>query len=533
MPFLLPTAQSHLVVALAYVAGYVALDWVSYVHPIAALGLTPWNPQTGLSFALILLFGARFIPWLVVALPVADFVVRDLPLPFASQVLVATIAAVGYGGASLVLLSRARFDPALSSKRDLLRLMGVAVVSIAAVATGQVLVLMANGLIAGENALAAMTQGFVGDVIGVIVFTPFILIALTRRSQPAPSWEMGAAVLSIFAALWMMFGFSESFRFQLFYALFLPIVWIAVRFGMQGVTQALVIAQIGLIVAIQASGHSAADMVAYQTLMIVLALTGLAIGAVASEQQRIQHQLRRHQEALNRAFRLGSMGEFAAAVAHEINQPLTAVGNYSRLAKRAAEQTPPDGAAAAQAAAEAIEQVERAGAVVRRLRDFIRLGRVETAAVTVGALAAEALAVFRPELERHLIACESSLPRDLPPVLADALQIEQVLLNLLRNATEALAEAGRYDGQITIAAAASGPDAVEVSVSDNGPGFDPDLLDQPIAAFATTKGDGLGLGLSLSRSIVEAHGGTLRFGNTARGARVSFTLPRAPGGIAP
>jgi signal transduction histidine kinase len=531
MPLFQPTTQSHAAVAFAYLVVYVALDWVSYLHPITRLGITPWNPQTGLSFALVLLFGARFIPWMVIALPVADFFVRDLPLPFSSQILVSAVAGVGYGGAALLLLSPGvRFDPTLSGRRDLLLLMAISIVSIAAVAIGQVLVLAAYGLVKSEDLVTTVTQAFVGDLIGVIVFTPFILIALTRRQHPIPSWEMGAAAFCIFAALWIVFGFPGSVRFQLFYVLFLPIVWIAVRFGSEGVSLGLVITQIGLIIAIQASGYGATDMVTYQTLMIVLALTGLAVGAVASEQQRIQNQLRRHQEALNRAFRLGTMGEFAAAVAHEINQPLTAIGNYARLAKRAAEQTPPDGGGAARASTDAIEHVERAGAVVRRLRDFIRLGRVETSPVPVSTLVGDALAVFRPELERHSIVCETQISRDLAPVRANALQIEQVLLNLLRNASEALAHAGRYDGRIVVGAAARGPDVVEVDVNDNGPGFDADLLSQPIVAFATTKSDGLGLGLSLSRSIVEAHGGTFRIENTARGARVTFTLPSATAG---
>jgi C4-dicarboxylate-specific signal transduction histidine kinase len=248
---------------------------------------------------------------------------------------------------------------------------------------------------------------------------------------------------------------------------------------------------------------------------------------LVSEQQRTQHQLRMHQEALHRAARLATMGEFAAAVAHEINQPLTAIGNYARLAKHAVEQAPPDAAAAAKATGEAIAQVDRAGTVVNRLRDFIRLGRIETSPVAVATLVRETLAVFQSELERHGIACRTQLGRDLPPVLADALQIEQVILNLVRNAAEALTNAGRYDGEIVIEGTAEPEGMITIRVIDNGPGIDPDLAGQPITAFATTKTDGLGLGLSLSRSVVEAHGGQLRLESTTRGACASFTLPVA------
>src|SRR5690606_15303122 len=121
---------------------------------------------------------------------------------------------------------------------------------------------------------------------------------------------------------------------------------------------------------------------------------------VVSEQKRTEQQLRLHQEALNRASRLGTMGEFAAAVAHEINQPLTAIANYSRLAKSAAEQVPPDSDAAARAAADAIEQVDRAASVIQRLRELIGRGRIEQTPTRVATLLNEAYSICRPELER-------------------------------------------------------------------------------------------------------------------------------------
>ena len=167
---------------------------------------------------------------------------------------------------------------------------------------------------------------------------------------------------------------------------------------------------------------------------------------------------------------------------------------------------------------------------MNRLREFIRLGRVETSPVSVATLISEALAVFRADLERHGIAWETRVERDLPLALADALQAEQVILNLVRNAAEALTNAGRYDGKIVLEAAAESAGMITLRVIDNGPGLDPDLAGQPITAFATTKPDGLGLGLSLSRSIVEAHGGTLRLDSTPRGVCASFTLPAVKGG---
>jgi two-component system sensor kinase FixL len=526
MPIARLMLRSHLSIAVTYLAIYVLLDWISYVHPFGSSGITPWNPQTGLSFALVLLFGASFIPWLFVAVFLSDLVVRSLPLPVGAEVLMVLISGIGFGaGAAFLLARRAHFDPTLSSRGSLLVLMLAAIVSTALVALGHILVLIGFGVLPPRDFLQAALRAFIGDMIGVMVVTPFLLILFTRRRLPQPSWEMGVLVALIFAALWLVFGSAQSFRFQLFYVLFIPIVWIAVRFGLDGVTSGLVLTQIGLIGALQLSGQTAVDVVSYQALMAVLAVTGLAVGVVVREQQRTQHQLRLQQEALNRASRLGTMGEFAAAVAHEINQPLTAIANYTRLAKRAAESSPPDAVAAVEAASGAIEQVDRAADVVRRLRDFIQLGRSQIGLAPVATLISETHSFCRPELERAGIDFQARLERDLPPVNVDALQIEQVLVNLVRNSMEALAQAGRHDGRVVIEAQRANGDRVAIRVLDNGPGLDPDLAGETLAPFTTTKDDGLGLGLSLSRSIVEAHGGKLVVDSGPRGMAVSFTLP--------
>lgn len=348
MPLARLISRSHVGIGLLYLAAYVLLDWVSYVHPFAAFGITPWNPHVGLSFALILLFGYQFVPWLVMAPLLGDIVVRGLSVPITAEISIVLINGLAYGAAAALLMSpRIQFDHTLSSRRSLLWLLAVAIVSIGIVSFGHVLVLFAYGMVAPVDFWPAIMRAFVGDLIGVMVFTPFLLIVFTRRILPSFSWEFALVAALTFLALWGVFGFTEAYRFQLFYAFFIPVVWIAVRFGLEGVTLALVITQIGLLIAIQISGQSAVDVVSYQALMVVLTITGLAIGVIVNEQKRTQQQLRLQQEALSRAARLGTMGQFAAAVAHEINQPLTAIANYSQLAKHAAERSPPDGDAAA------------------------------------------------------------------------------------------------------------------------------------------------------------------------------------------
>jgi signal transduction histidine kinase len=364
-------------------------------------------------------------------------------------------------------------------------------------------------------------------MIGITIVTPLMLVVFTRRRLPL-SWEFAGPFVLLLFALWLVVG-VEDFRFQLFYLLFLPVIWMAVRFGLEGVTIGLVATQIGLIAAIYLSGQSAVDVTAFQALMIVLALTGLGVGVLVSEQRRVERQLRQHQDALARVTRLGSMGELAAAIAHEINQPLTAIANYTRLAKEAAETRPGDMTTVAEAASKAAEQVDRAAEVVRRLREFIRLGHSELAVISLPQVIEQAQALIRAYLEQHGILLELKIARDLPQVLGDSLQIQQVVLNLVRNAGEAIAEAGRYDGRITVMAHRQSPGMVEVCVKDNGPGFDPGMMNRPNPPFTSTKSEGMGLGLSLSRSIIESHHGGLSLGGDATGAVVCFTLPTADG----
>jgi len=527
MPISRLLSRSHWEIGLVYLAGYVLLDWVSFVHPVAALGITPWNPPPGLSIALILLFGIEFLPWLFVAPFVADALVRLFPLPIWAELMAALIVGLGYGvGAMALTRPQLGFDVTFGSKRDLLWLVAVAAIASALVALSYVWLVVAIGFLEPAQFAQALLRYWIGDMIGIAVVTPFILVLFTRRRIPVPSWELLAPLAILIAALWLVVGI-QAFRFQLFYLLFLPVIWTAVRFGLEGVTIGLAVTQIALMGAIHLSGQSEIDVTAFQALMIVLALTGLAVGILVDEQQRTQHRLRLHQEALARITRVGSMGEFAAALAHEINQPLTAIANYTRLARDAADERSADLSTVAEATAKAAEQVDRVAQVVRRLREFIRLGRSERSIVAVVPIIEQVESLIRAELQQHGITLDVRIARELPPVLADSLQIQQVILNLLRNAIESIVEAGRYDGKIAIKADNPSSGIIEVQIRDNGPGFDPAIVDQGIVPFATTKPHGMGLGLSLSRSIVAANGGTFTVGGDATGAVICFTLEAA------
>jgi signal transduction histidine kinase len=517
----------HPVLGVAYVVGYVLLDWISYVQPFATFGITPWNPPTGLSFVLVLLFGQRFLPLLFLAPLLADLLVRQLPLPWSIEIATSAIIGGGYAAGLVFLLRPAtRFNPALTSMRDLIVLLAVAAASSAAVAVSYVGVLAATGWIIADDVAAAAFQFWIGDLIGIAVVAPFALIFFTRGRAIGVSVETAVQLLAIIVALVLVFFFAESHHFEFFYVLFLPMIWMAVRGGLELVTIGNLVIQIGLILSLQLLPAAEVDVTVFQALMLVLALTGLAAGAVVTERRRMEYQLRLHQDSVARVASLGSMGELAAMIAHEINQPLMAAGTYSRMV---ADTLRSGGGAqdssAVDIADKAAAQVQRAADVVRQLRALIRLDQSGRAPVSFERVVRETLDLYRPALDRHGIAVRVALDADLPPVMIDLLQIEQVLLNLLRNAAEAMAEAGR-GGTIVIAASVAGPREVAVEVRDTGPGFPPEFAaDLPL--LSSSKAEGLGVGLSLCRSIVEAHGGRIAMANEGGGAVVRFTLPVA------
>jgi len=514
------------IVRLIYVVAYVALDWVSYIEPYAHFDITPWNPNTSLSFILILVFGQRMIPFLFASPFLADLINRETVGPWTVEILSVGLIAGGYS-AALVFLTRAtsRFDPTLSSMRDLVLLILVVAASAAFVASTYVGLKVAAGLLPAKDFVAATLRYWIGDVTGVLGLTPFALFALTRRRILPMSIETGLQCVAIVGALVIAFGFAEEREFQLFYVLFLPIVWMAVRNGTEGVSAGILITQLGVILGVALFSGEREELIAFQALMLVLTLTGLIAGELVTERRRAEFQLRLHRESLARLTRLGSIGELAAAVAHEVNQPLMAAGVYMRLVADTIRFGNADTTEVAETAKKAVAQVDRAAGVIRRLRALVRLDRSNRTSLSFERIVEQTIDLCQPELDRANVTARLRPAAHLPPVMVDVLQIEQVLLNLVRNSIEAINNSGSRDGSILIEANLASNEFVEVALFDSGPGFPREQIEFGFLPLSSTKPDGLGVGLPLCSLIVEAHGGRLWLDEGPHGTSVRFTLP--------
>ena len=246
-----------------------------------------------------------------------------------------------------------------------------------------------------------------------------------------------------------------------------------------------------------------------------------------SERVEAEAQLHRVQADLAYASRLSAASTLASALAHELNQPLTAVANYVSAGRdMLGSEDPETLEVIREALDEAAGEAVRAGQIVRRLRDFVTRGEVDTRILSLGKLVNDATTLGLVGAREKGVEWWIDIDPGTTSVLADRVQIQQVMFNLMRNAVEAMEESSTK--HLTIRARPSGEDQVEISVSDSGPGIPPEVQQNLFQPFTSTKGRGMGLGLSICRTIIEAHGGRLSMEAGDNGGTVfKFTLMRA------
>jgi len=251
----------------------------------------------------------------------------------------------------------------------------------------------------------------------------------------------------------------------------------------------------------------------------------LAISRDLTEHVLASEALRQSQADLAHASRLTTMGELTASLAHEVNQPITAAVNGASTCVRWLTREEPDLGEAREAAQGVIRNAKRAADIINRIRSILKKGESKRQLSDVNDLIREMIELLRSEAKRYSISVRTELDPELPEVMADSVQVQQVLMNLIMNSIDAMKDVDR-ERELTIRTQWASDRMLTISVSDTGVGVSPQQADRIFDAFFTTKSQGIGMGLRISRSIVESHGGRLwAADNSPHGAIFHFILP--------
>jgi signal transduction histidine kinase len=496
-----------------YLALYLLLDWASYVEPLRHTNITPWNPNTGVVMALLLARGGRWAPLVAFGIFAGELLTDEAPAPWRVLALASLYLAAVYTLAAWTLRRRGLERP-IATPKGAAWFAGVIAVASGVAAAGYVGILVSAGQVSPGDAWASIGRYWIGEFNGIIALTPVLLMRVDR----AALWEgvrrnrreLVLQALGAVVGVGLAFGLAAARDVRLFYPLFAPVTWIALRHGVPGAMISVSLVQAALVAALELTPGSI-PLFDVQFPLLSLGVTALFLGALATQRDRALRQMRDQDAVLQRSMRFAAAGQLASALTHELNQPMTALLSYVRASEIMAEPPANTDYRLASTLRKAGEEAGRAAAVLRRLREFYRGESARLEATDAMALCARVAETFQDRMRRSAVDFEMQNGEGVPTVMVDRTQLEIVIHNLLTNSLDAFdALPGRraYARRIRVGAEVRGADVL-IGVDDSGPGIPGSLAERLFEPFVTSKTSGMGLGLSLSRTFLRHQGGDL------------------------
>ena len=355
----------------------------------------------------------------------------------------------------------------------------------------------------------------------------FSLIPEAVAGSPAAALSTSLALVLLVAWVDLLTGYEFTLSILYLVPVFLATWLVGVRTAL-GVSAA---ATVAWFFTDQLAGHEYSHpFYRYWEAGIKLAIFGIfavVLDRLKTALARSDEKLQQQRERLEATAKLVAVGEMASMLAHQINQPLSAVVNYNRSCLRRLRSGHAEPEQLAEIMEQASQEAARAGAIIQRVREFVRKREPDRRPTEVNSLVDQTLSFMRAEAAKYNVGLKFEPAGGLPQVDADRIMIEQVIVNLIKNGIEAMKEVG-WNRELRVATALDEGGFVRVSVSDRGRGIDAHAAEHLFQPFYTTKPEGMGLGLSVCRSIVEFHGGEIWATPEAdRGITFHFTLPAA------
>ena len=527
--------------ALAVAVGYYLAARVGFAFTLQPYPISTLWPPNALLLAALLLAPTRAWWWvLAAALPAHLLVELQSGVPVAMVLgWYATNCSEALLGAGLV-----RAFVAWPLRLDSLRSAGIFLFSGAFVAP-----IVSSFLDAALVSLVGWGERGYWDLVGTRIFSntlaaltvaPLILtwaaidVSRLRAARLVRYAEAAALFMGLLATCMLVFDLPQLDPHTapaLFYAPLPFLVWAALRFGPAGTTSAIAVMVVATIFGtVNGLGPFAGSTPQETALEMQLFLSAVAVpmlllAVVLDERARVELDAREQRLQLTHLSRVAMLGELSGGIAHELNQPLTAILSNAQAAQHLVGNKSADPEILVEILRDIIAADQRAGEVIRRLRTLFKRGETQFQPLDANELVHEVLSIVHGDLVTRSVEVVPELAAALPKVQGDRVELEQVMLNLVMNACDAMAGLPPDQRRITVRTRAVEVDdgAVQVSFSDCGPGFTPEQYARLFEPFYTTKPRGLGLGLSISRAIIRAHHGRL-WGTSAPGAGASFHI---------